>query len=243
MPLSVASAALLPTQPLLPGLFSPAPETAPGSAIDRLRGKLASFSQLRPRVAGERRLFTGLGVIDQHLPWRGLPRHGLHEITGEIGAVTDFLAALLGQDTKAREVLWIAPTQQQLYAPALARLGLAHDRLTLAHTRRDLDRLYAFEDALRDLGYGAVVAEIDQAGMAATRRLHLAAEQGRSTGFLIRQPEDAPSAALTRWHVAALADVGRMPQWRISLLRCLNGQPGSWAVAWDAGLGGFRLAA
>ncbi|MBP7063240.1 hypothetical protein [Ferrovibrio sp.] len=235
---SVVSA---PAAPLSAAFHQPASGPGNGSAIDLLRGKLASFTRTHLRAAGERRLFTRLAVIDQHLPWRGLPRHGLHELTGEIGAITSFLAALLGQDRKAREVLWIAPAQQQLYAPALARLGLAHDRLTLAHTRRAEDRLYAFEDALRDLGYGAVVAEIDQADLAETRRLHLAAEQGGSTGFLIRRDHKAPSAALTRWQIEA--GDGLRPCWRISLLRCLNGQPANWLVEWDVMAGGFRLAA
>lgn len=226
-------------------IASSVPPTAilPASAIDQLRSKLASFTQTHLRAVTERCLHTRLAVIDQHLPWRGLPRHGLHELVGDLGAITGFLAALLGQDRKTQEVLWISPAQQQLQAHDLAQFGLAHDRLTLAHTRRPADRLWAFEDALRDLGYGAVVAEIDQADLAETRRLQQAAEKSGSIGFLIRRDHRQPSAALTRWCIEAATGDGLRPCWRVTLQRCRNGQPASWLVEWDMATRGFRLLA
>ncbi|WP_428249793.1 hypothetical protein [Ferrovibrio sp.] len=77
-------------------------------------------------------------------------------------------------------------------------MGLDHRRLTVVDARRADDRLWATEEGLRELGYGAVVAAIDSADLTETRRLQLAAEKSRSIGFLIRQDRQ-PSVALTCW--------------------------------------------
>ena len=91
-------------------------------------------------------------------------------------------------------------------------------------------------------GVAAVVGEIGRLPMVAGRRLQLAAERSGVTAFVLRRwrdggeaaPErDRPSAAMTRWRVAALPSrqVARaspgigQPRWRVELLRCRGGEP------------------
>jgi protein ImuA len=91
-----------------------------------------------------------------------------------------------------------------------------------------------------------VVGEIGRLPMVAGRRLQLAAERSGITALIVRRWRNAeeaaaerarPSAALTRWRIAALpaadlADepgIGR-PRWRVELLRCRGGAPGAWNV-------------
>ncbi|MES2753453.1 MAG: protein ImuA, partial [Pseudomonadota bacterium] len=80
--------------------------------------------------------------------------------------------------------------------------------------------------------------EVKRAGLAATRRLQLAAEGGPTLALLLRRParldEDplaAPSAALTRWRIApapsaplAVEGVGRA-RWHVALVRQRGGAP------------------
>src|SRR5438270_742482 len=83
----------------------------------------------------------------------------------------------------------------------------------------------------------------------AGRRLQLAAERSGITAFLLRRwrnseeaarERERPSAAVTRWRIAALpareVDDLRLrqligqPRWRVELLRCRGGVPAQWVV-------------
>lgn len=208
------------------------------------------IEQLRSRInrlTGSGRVLTGKvfpfhePALDEALPWGGLPAGSLHEIVGYAPSITGFLAAYLARVRPGRPILWITP-DQQAYAPGLTAFGLDHRRLTMAWARRPQDRLWAFEDALRTPGFGAVIAEIDQADLTETRRLQLAAENGNGLGLLVRR-DASPSAALTRWRVEAALSDGRSPRWSVALERCRGGQPASWLVEFDHASLHFRLVA
>ncbi|MBV9829872.1 MAG: hypothetical protein JO001_29995 [Alphaproteobacteria bacterium] len=110
-------------------------------------------------------------------------------------------------------VLWCLK-QPDLYGAGLAAHGLDPARLVLVIARRDEDALWVIEEALRPgTGLVAVVGEIGRLPMVAGRRLQLAAERSGITAFLLRRWRNAaeaavererPSAALTRWRIAAL---------------------------------------
>jgi protein ImuA len=91
------------------------------------------------------------------------------------------------------------------------------------------------EECLRERAIGLVCAEIDTLGLAASRRLQLAAAAGGTTGLLLRGDAGAPppTASVTRWRVvAAPAFDFTVPRWRVELLRARNGRPRHWLLEW-----------
>ena len=202
---------------------------------------LSPLTDLRSQVAG----ITGIGrrtpaagvpigvaEIDALLPGRSLARDGFHELLGDQGAITSFLAALLGRQWAIQQVLWITPSPD-IYPGGLAQLGLSSRRLTIAWTRQTDNRLWAMEEALKDLPSGAVVAEVEQADLTETRRLQLAAESSGSIGFLVRRDRQ-PSAALTRWLIEPGRSRDLRPTWRLTLERVRGAEAGgSWVVEFD----------
>jgi protein ImuA len=163
---------------------------------------------------------------------------------GRVGAVGGQGPALLDEGI----VLWCL-RRPDLYGPGLLAYGLDPARLVLVRASRDDSILWALEEGLRTgpaSGLAAVVGEIGQLPMVAGRRLQLAAERSGVTALVLRRwrsadeaaaERDRPSAALTRWRVAALPStdianepgIGR-PRWRAELLRCRGGAPGIWDV-------------
>jgi protein ImuA len=134
------------------------------------------------------------------------------------------------------KVLWCV-TRKDLFAPALAQVGLHPDRIIHAEAGDEKAVLAAFEDGLRHGGFAAVVGEVAALPMTASRRLQLCAEDSGTIGIAVRrwrrETEAAdfgqPTAASTRWRVSALpssplpdAGVGRA-RWFVELIRCKAG--------------------
>lgn len=210
-------------------------------SIQQLRSQLA-------RMGGSGRraelsvLPIGVPEIDSHLPGCGLARGGIHDVVGDLPAITGFLSALLGRQKAIRHLLWVTP-QADLHAPGLAQFGLDHRRLMLACTRRGDDRLWAAEEGLRESSIGAVIAEVDDADLTETKRLQLATEASGSIGFLIRRRRQA-SAALTRWLIEPASSMDCSTAWQVTLERCRGAEAGgSWILRWDHAALSFRLAA
>jgi protein ImuA len=170
----------------------------------------------------------------------------LHEVTGTTSSINDDAAALLfiaGIAARASgPTLW-AFRWRDLFAPGLAQAGLTPDRLIQAECRRDEDVLAVMEEGLRHGGLAAVVGEVGQVPMAATRRLQLAAEQSGTMALMLRKwrkngadPLAPPSSAVTRWMIGCapsmslpVQGVGR-PCWTIDLVRQRGGEPHHWIM-------------
>lgn len=193
----------------------------------------------------------GIAALDDHLPEGGLGLSALHEIAGggaeadHAAAATLFLAGILAR--LSGPVLW-ALRARDLFAPGLAGAGLHPDRVIYAETgRQDAEILRAMEEGLRHGGLAGVVGELARLPLAASRRLHLAAEAAGVPALVLRrwQPMGAsatqaePNAAMTRWAVAAAPDatgqvaedwnVGRA-RWRVGLMRCRGADPMHWIL-------------
>lgn len=223
--------------------------------LSRLRSRIAALEGIGGEtVAGVVPL--GAARLDRALPWGGLPRGCLHEVAPvadvvEDGAATAFAAALLGRVAAecARPVLWVGG-REDLYAPGLAALGLAPERLLVMRSLRPAQALWATEEAVRCPGLAAVLAETHGLDFTAARRLQLAA--GRSGVTLVALNRGAPvGVAVTRWAVAtapsmAVEGVGAW-RWRVVLARCrgrgLGEGEGEWVLEWDDATRDFRLAA
>jgi protein ImuA len=217
------------------------------SRLDELRARIALIERGAVAAPGQT-VSIGAAEIDETLPNGGLALGALHEIAGagpdtEHGAA----AALLTAGILARltgPVLWTME-HADLFAPGLAGVGLHPDRIVFAEAGKEV--LATMEEGLRHPGLAAVVGEVaGRFNLIASRRLQLAAEQ---TGVLAialrrsRQFDDPalmePTAAMTRWRVAALPSPPALPhapsvhglgpaRWRLTLTRCRGGEPGTW---------------
>jgi hypothetical protein len=131
---------------------------------------------------------TGHAALDAELPGGGWPAAGLTELL--LAAPGGGELRLLAPALCERPLLWIAPPFLP-YAPALASLGLALDRLVVVTPDSAADAAWAAEQALRSGALGAVLWWEAPAARAPTlpatlRRLHLAAMEGRTPLFALR---------------------------------------------------------
>jgi protein ImuA len=188
----------------------------------------------------------GIPDIDRHL-LGGLRRGHLHEViedgrAGEHAAV----AALFAAGIVARipgPVLWCL-RGRDLFAPALARIGLHPDRVIYCETWKDRDVLPAMEEGLRCAGLAAVVGEVMKLTLTSSRRLQLCAGETGVTALLLRrwrtvnekQFADEPNAVSTRWRVSPSPSAQgpfnhiERQRWLIELIRVKGGEPRSWIV-------------
>jgi protein ImuA len=207
----------------------------------------------------------GVSAIDRHLPGGGLAHGALHEVSGagpemEHGAA----AALFIAGWLARvhgHVLWVLE-RADLFAPALAGVGLAPRRVVYAEAGNPDAVLLAMEEGLRHPGLVAVVGEVGgKLSLTASRRLQLAAEASGVMGFALRRSRRhddpvlaEPTAALTRWRLSALPSPPPLPEspevpglgpahWRLELIRCRGGEPSTWIVEACDAKGRLRLVA
>jgi protein ImuA len=156
-----------------------------------------------------------------------------------------------------RNVIWIAEDLSliengALYGPALDGIGIAPERLITVAAARMRDVLWAMEEALRCRAVGMVVGEMRPGGIdqVATRRLALAAAAGNALGFILyTAPDDAPSAAVTRWIIGTAASLNAErshgigpPRLLARLVRNRRGPLGTWIVEWNSVEQRFELA-
>jgi protein ImuA len=186
----------------------------------------------------------GVAVIDRRLRAGGLRAGALHEATArsssmvDDAAVTLFLAGIAAREAarSGGPVLW-ASCRSDLYAPALAQVGLPSANVIHAQPPDDAALLAVIEDAVRDGTPRAIVAEASKVSMVATRRLQLVAAEADMPVLLLRRgrgrnedPLAEPSAAWTRWRIGTasserldVAGVGR-GRWLIELARQRGGE-------------------
>jgi protein ImuA len=195
-------------------------------------------------------LALGVDAIDAALDG-GLAFGALHEVAPSeplyLGAAAGFALALAVRSGKT--LLWIQPEfagleAGGLYGPGLELLGLPLQRLLVLRVTRPIDALWAMEEGLKCRALAAVVAELasdgEAADVTATRRLALAARDGGALGLLLRhRPSGEPSAAATRWTVAAAPSrpdaFGGLgcTAFDLSLVKNRRGPTGRWNIAWN----------
>src|SRR4051812_44890988 len=184
---------------------------SPPIAIAELRRTLE-----RMENHGDRELAAlpfGVSELDRRLPGGGLTLGHLHEVI-EGGPAGEYasLATLFTAGILARvpgPVLWCL-RGRDLFAPALARIGLHPDRVIYCETWKDADVLPAMEEGLRCTGLAGVIGEVTKLSLTASRRLQLCAGETGVTALLLRRWRTAnekefagePNAASTRWRVS-----------------------------------------
>jgi protein ImuA len=227
----------------------------PQPTLQHLRQALAGIDPSLGPCLPEPGQIIGTGVpdIDAALGG-GLLRGALHEFSPtapmHLAAATGFAMALTARACGTKgQLLWIVTEFALMegggpYGPGLDLFGLPSARLLVLRVPRAVDALWAMEEALRCRALDSVIAELaDDApadDLTTTRRLMLAARQGGCPGFFLRyRATDAPSAAATRWQVAAAPSrsdiyggLGRA-RFDLSLRKNRRGSCGRWFIEWD----------
>lgn len=194
---------------------------------------------------------TGHAGIDAALGG-GLARGKLHEVFAaeaqDAGCASGFVAALALR--LGGTLVWLREGKAEkqggrLHAPGLAEIGLHPAQVILGIMPDPLAVLRAAADVVRCSEVGVAVVELWREprllDLTASRRLALAAEASGVTVIGLRiAAAPSPSAAQTRWQVAAApslpmeANAPGYPAWSIDLLR-QRGRPagGRWRVEWN----------
>lgn len=229
--------------------------------LARLRQSLACIDarEWGEAMASER-VALGAGAIDAALDG-GLPRRAVHEVfaaaMADGGAACGFALGLaLRMAGEGRTIVWVqqamaAREHGGLHPHGLIGFGAAPSVL-IVEARDAVQALRAAHEAARCRALGAVVLELwgtnGAPGLTASRRLSLAAAASGVGLIMLRlDARPQPSAAFSRWSVAAAPSVTLEagapghPSFDLALLRHRSG-PGSgrWRVEWNRDELAFR---
>lgn len=217
-----------------------------------LRRHLAEVA-LRAVPAAVGQVSFGAPALDGALDG-GIARAALHEVyapgTADLVAATGFAVGLAIRAAGLRPILWVRQDvvdaeTGRLHPPGLTELGLDPGRVLLVRARDAEGVLRAGSEAARCPALGAVLiepwGEPRRLDLTASRRLSLAAEGSGTTTLLLRAAvSPQPSAARTRWQIAALpsraleANAPGDPAFSVRLLRHRGGlAEREWRVEWS----------
>ena len=178
---------------------------------------LAGLAPPPPSAAGAR-LTLGLDAVDARLGG-GFEIAALHELyaqgEGDVASAAAFALLLALRCGRPGPVLWLredrAARHDRPYGLGLADLGLDPARLVLVQAPDTLALLRAGAEAVGCAALSAVLLEpfgkAAALDLTASRRLMLAAARSGVLTLALRSGDPVPSAAQSRWHVAAAASL------------------------------------
>jgi hypothetical protein len=168
---------------------------------------------------------SGVDALDALLPNGGWPVGTIIELMPTAVGIGEFklLMPTLARLTGAGRHIALISSPYIPFAPALIQQGIQLERLLVIDARASEDALWAFEQTLRCKSFGAVIAWPTAIKDREVRRLQLAAEAGRSIGFLYRPPSAAleSSPAAVRLKLQATA-----ANLKIDILKCRGARGG-----------------
>ncbi|GLK80856.1 ImuA family protein [Methylopila turkensis] len=230
-------------------------------ALARLRKDVAALEPGACRRGGAS-FRLGLPTLDAALGG-GLARGVLHEVYArgqqDVAAAAGFGLGVALRAADGRALVWARQDLLDieagaLYGDGLAAFGADPKRLLVVRARDPTGVLRAAAEAARCAAVGAAVIEIwgepKTLDLNSSRRLTLAAGASGVTVVMIRLgAKPAPSAATSRWGVAAAASApleanapGR-PAFEAALLRHRAGVgPRTWRLEWDRDRASFESA-
>jgi len=186
---------------------------------------------------------NGLHFINHAFPNSRFPTGVIHEFfcdgAEETSASCGFIAGIISSVMKKSGItVWIT-SSQTVFPPALKSFGIDADKIIFLLLKKEKEKLWAMEEALKCDGLCCVIGEVNEISFLESRRLQLATEQSRVTGFIIRRnPKNLSTTCVTRWKIhpihsekTGLPGVG-FPRWNVELLKVRNGKPGSWQIEW-----------
>ncbi len=191
----------------------------------------------------------GLGPILNAFPNSTFPLGAVHQFlstgiegkTATIGFITGLLSPLMGNGGIS---VWIS-AMRTIFPPGLKNFGISPDRFIFIDLQKEKDLPWAMEEALKCGALTAVIGEVKEIGFTSSRRLQLAVEQSKVTGFVLCNDSQKlnTTACVSRWRISPLPSsavddhlpgVG-FPKWKVELLRIRNGRTGMWEVDWRGG--------
>jgi len=196
-------------------------------------------------LANNEQSVAGLGPINEAFPNSVFPLGAVHEFicekTEDVSASTGFITGILSSlMEKAGVSVWIS-SSPVIFPPSLKAFGVSPDKMIFIHLPKENDILWTIEEALKCEGLAAVIGELPKISFTESRRLQLAVERSRVTGFILCHHNRNTTACVTRWKIshcpsleADMPGVG-FPRWNVELSKVRNGKPGSWQVEWVAG--------
>jgi len=200
----------------------------------------------------EQQLPVGLGQLETAFPGKVFPRAAIHEfmsVSSQQAACTSgFISVILGKLMQHNGIcIWISTKPRRaLFPPALTGFGVEPHRILFVDTGKPRQTLWALEEALKCNAVTAVVGELNELDFNESRRLQLAVEQSRVTGFIHRfRPKNTGAVAcVSRWKITSLPSITPdglpgigFPRWHVELLKVKNGMPCEWQVEWCSKLG------
>lgn len=214
------------------------------------------FSQLQSDIlrlqrfcpTNNTKLDMDLGSMLDAFPNKSFPLGAIHEFLSDGAedavATSGFVGGLISSLMKSKGTgLWISASRT-LFPPALKTLGLSPERFIFLDLKNEKDVLWAMDEALKCAAVTSVVGEIRNMDFTQSRRLQLAVEESRCTGFVLRHQVRKPgtTACISRWKISSLPSetlddlpgIGH-PGWRVELLKIRNGKPGTWNIQWKDG--------
>jgi protein ImuA len=212
--------------------------------INRLRKDILLWEGFKPPQTDSVDTF-GLGPVEEAFPNGVFPVGALHELicaTPEQAAATcGFVAAILGTLMKqGGTCLWIG-LSRKLFPSSLSVFNVEPDKVIFIDLKCERDVLWATEEALKCEGLTAVIAELQDINIAQSRRLQLAVESSKVTGFVLRTDLNKAKAStcVARWRISPIPSVTEdglpgvgFPRWQVELLKVRNGNPGVWQMEW-----------
>lgn len=213
--------------------------------IQQLQKEVLSMQRLR-KGSGQS-LETGLWEVERAFPDHTFPLGAVHEFISNAkenaAATNGFMAGLLGQLVKKGTAVWVS-NKRIIYPPALKNYGIDPERIIFIDLWKQKEVLWAIEEALKCDAIAAVIGELSELSFTESRRLQLAVEQSKVTGFIHRYDprSENVTACVSRWKIVPLSGnisdglpgVG-FSRWNVQLVKVRNGRPGSWQVEWAAG--------
>lgn len=214
--------------------------------LSRLRQDILSLQGSRaPLYASE--ADVKLGPVTKAFPNATFPTAAIHEFICEgaetMASTAGFITAILSTLIKDQKpCIWIS-RDKNIFPPALMQYGIQPHQVIFIHPQREKDLYWAMEEALRCDAIGSVVSEVKEISFTASRRLQLAVEESRISGFIIRnKPKNFSTVSDARWQITSLpceTESGLpglgSPKWQIELLKVRNGKPGKWEAVWCDG--------
>ena len=221
--------------------------TAKKDIISQLQKDILLLQGFKPLPAGAA-AGMGLGPVEAVFPNGVFPTGAIHEFLcpapEDTAASGGFIAGLLSSlMQQGGACLWIG-IARRVFPPALRAFGVEPDRIIFVDLQREKDVLWAVEEALKCDGLAAVIGEMREISFTQSRRLQLAVEQSKVTGFILRNDirKLTATACVARWKITSIPSqledgmpgVG-FPRWKVELLKVRNGNPGSWKLEWADG--------
>ena len=213
--------------------------------FSQLEKEILHLQRFKPLQAGG--MDAGLDIIKEAFPNSSFPTGAIHEFfcsgNEDSAASAGFIAGIMSSLMKSgAPSVWVSPSPL-IFPPALKFFGLDPHKIIFIQPRNQKNILWTVEEALKCDSVCTVVGELGEINLFESRRLQLAVEESKVTGFMLRRnPKNLAASFVTRWRIKSLPSalepgmpgIG-FPKWNVELLKVRNGKPGCWQMLWRNG--------